>query len=299
MYYTYLMDTKFIESVTSTGIVGNNSYGSVQNYFSLFYSVSRISLKKRNKVVLDSKLADTILTRSYEFIIHEKKLLEYDFMGEKDECENKFLVISELVALVYCEAIQNKLIAEIYPIVNKIKQELENCKINTIAIDMLEMIEKNELKKCVNAFENVILTKNKRDYSSAFTGIQCLVFINQDSSQDISFEKFFAAIKYLDIEYAKTLWIQLAPLLRQPFFWDEEAQKYIASSISKCIDIYVELANKGERYYLDGLYNCTAALYQYHKCINTAEKMEVDELTQCVGKAMKIENYEIANIWAY
>lgn len=55
-------------------------------------------------------------------------------------------------------------------------------------------------------------------------------------------------------------------------FWDEEAQKYIASSISKCIDIYVELANKGERYYLDGLYNCTAALYQYHKCINTAEK---------------------------
>ena len=53
------------------------------------------------------------------------------FMGEKDECENKFLVISELVALVYCEAIQNKLIAEIYPIVNKIKQELENCKMNT------------------------------------------------------------------------------------------------------------------------------------------------------------------------
>lgn len=298
MYYTYLMDTKFIESVTSTGFVGNNSYGSVQNYFSLFYSVSRISLKKCNKVILDGKLADTILTRSYEFIIHEKKLLEYDFMGEKDECENKFLVISELVALVYCESIQNQLITEIYPMVNKIKQELENCKINTIAIDMLEMIGKNEHKKCVDAFENVILTKNKRVYSSAFTGIQCLVFINQDNTQDISFEKFFAAIKYLDIEYAKTLWIQLTPLLRQPFFEDEEAQKYIAASISKCIDIYVELANKGERYYLDGLYNCTAALCQYHKCINTAEKMEVDELKQCVEKAMKIENYEIANIWA-
>ena len=141
------------------------------------------------------------------------------------------------------------------------------------------------------------MQQNKKDYSSAFTGIQCLVFINQGSSQDISFEKFFAAIKYLDIEYAKTLWIQLTPLLRQPFFWDEEAQKYIASSISKCIDIYVELANKGERYYLDGLYNCTAALYQYQKCINIAEKIEADELKQCVGKAMKIENYEITNIW--
>ena len=102
----------------------------------------------------------------------------------------------------------------------------------------------------------------------------------------------------MDIEYAKTVWIQLSSLLRQPFFGNEKAQKYIASSISKCIDIYVELANKGERYYLDGLYNCIAALYQYHKCINTAKKMEVDELKQCVGKAMKIENYEIANIWA-
>lgn len=27
-------------------------------------------------------------------------------MGEKDDCENKFLVIEELVALVYCEAIK-------------------------------------------------------------------------------------------------------------------------------------------------------------------------------------------------
>ena len=29
-------------------------------------------------------------------------------MGEKDDCENKFLVIEELVALVYCEAIKKK-----------------------------------------------------------------------------------------------------------------------------------------------------------------------------------------------
>ena len=298
IYYKYLINTKYVESVTSTGIVGNNSYASVRDYFRFFYSVSAISLRQCNKVGVNKELAQTVLNRSYEFIIHEKKLLEYDFMGERDECENKFLVISELVALVYCEAIQNQLVMEIYPIVNRIKKELENCKINTIAIDMLEMIEKKELEKCVDAFENVILTKNKRDYSSAFTGIQCLVFINQYSNQDISFEKFFAAIKYMDIEYAKTVWIQLSSLLRQPFFGNEKAQKYIASSISKCIDIYVELANKGERYYLDGLYNCIAALYQYHKCINTAKKMEVDELKQCVGKAMKIENYEIANIWA-
>lgn len=298
IYYTYLMDTKYIESVTPTGIVGNDSYGSIRNYCSFFYSVSEISLRQCDKVVLDKGLAQTILTRSHEFIVHEKKLLEYDFMGEKAQCEKKFLIISELVALVYCESLQNQIISEIYPIVEKIKKELEECKINTVAIDMVEMLEKNEYDKCIEMFENIILTKNKRDYSSAFIGIQCLVFIHKDRSQDISFEKFFAAIKYLDIEYAKTLWIQLTPLLRQSFFGDEKAQKYIASSISKCIDLYVELANKGERYYLDGLYNCIVALYQYHKCINAAEKMEIDELKQCVDKAMKIENYEIANIWA-
>lgn len=297
IYYTYLMDTKYIESVTPTGFVGNDSYGSIRNYCGFFYSVSEISLRQCNKVVLDKELAQMILTRSYEFIIHEKKLLEYDFMGEKDKCEKKFLMLSELVALVYCESLQNHLIAEIYPIVEKIKKELENCKINTIAIDMVEMVEKNELEKCVDTFENIILTKNKRDYSGAFIGIQCLVFINKDGNQEISFENFFAAIKYLDIEYAKTLWIQLTQLLRQPFFGDEVVQKYIASSISKCIDIYEELANKGERYYLDGLYNCSQALHQYHTCINMAGKIEVDELKKCVEKAMRIENYEIANIW--
>ena len=298
LYSTYLMNTKYVESVTSTGFVGNNSYGSVRNYFSFFYSTSGISLRQCNKVILNKELANIILTRSYEFIIHERKLLEYDFMGEKDECEDKFLVIGELVALVYCEAIQNQLIAEIYPLIEKIKKELTECKINTVAIDMLEMIEKDELEKCVDVFENTILTKNKKIYSSVFTGIQCLVFLKEENRQGISFEKFFSAIKYLDIEFSKTLWIHLTPLLRQPFFMHEEEQRYIALSIGKCIDIYEELSSKGERYYLDGLYNCTEALHQYYRGIMKTGKAETDELKNCVQKAMKIKNYEIANIWS-
>ena len=93
-------------------------------------------------------------------------------MGEKDECENKFLVIEELVALIYCEAIQNQLITEVYPLIEKIKTALSDCRISTIAIDILEMTEKNELEECVDMFENTILTKNKKLYSSVFTGIQ-------------------------------------------------------------------------------------------------------------------------------
>ena len=298
LYYTYLMNTEYVESVTSTGRTINNSYGSVRDYFSFFYSTSGICQRECNKVILNKELANTILTRSYEFIIHEKSLVKYDFMGEKDECESKFLVIGELVALVYCEAIENQLITEIYPLIEKIKKALSDCQINTIAIDILEMTEENKFEECVDMFENIILAKDKKLYSSVFTGIQCLVFVKENSNQNISFEKFFSSIKYLDIEYSKTLWLHLTSLLRQPFFAKEKVQRYITLSISKCIDIYEKLANQGERYYLDGLYNCVEALHQYYKNVKTSGDDETDELKQCVEKAMKIKNYEIANIWS-
>lgn len=298
LYYTYLINTKFIESVTSTGIVVNNSYGSVRDYFSFFYSTSEISLRQCDKVSLDKELASTILIRSYEFILHEKKLLKYDFMGERDECEDKFLEIGEIVALIYCEALQNELILEIRPYIEKIKKELNDCKINTVTIDMLEMIEKNELEKCIEIFENTILTKNKKYYSSVFTGIHCLAYIKRDSDENISFQNFFNAIKYLDIEFSKTLWVHLTPLMRSSFFMNEEAQRYIALAIEKCINIYEVLANKGERYYLDGLYNCVEALHEYYKGIKKNNKIETEELKKCIQKAKKIENYEIANIWS-
>ena len=95
------------------------------------------------------------------------------------------------------------------------------------------------------------------------------------------------------------MWIHLTPLLRQPFFAKEETQRYITVSISKCIDIYEDLASQGERYYLDGLYNCVESLHQYYKSVKTTGTEETDELKQCVDKGKKIKNYEIANIWSY
>ena len=110
------------------------------------------------------------------------------------------------------------MITEIYPLIEKIKKALSDCQINTIAIDILEMTEENKFEECVDMFENIILAKDKKLYSSVFTGIQCLVFVKENSNQNISFEKFFSSIKYLDIEYSKTLWLHLTSLLRQPFF---------------------------------------------------------------------------------
>ena len=61
LYYTYLMNTEYVESVTPTGREINNSYGSVRDYFSFFYSTSEISQRKCNKVILNKELANTIL----------------------------------------------------------------------------------------------------------------------------------------------------------------------------------------------------------------------------------------------
>ena len=44
------MNTEYVESVTPTGREINNSYGSVRDYFSFFYSTSEISQRKCNKV---------------------------------------------------------------------------------------------------------------------------------------------------------------------------------------------------------------------------------------------------------
>lgn len=54
------------------------------------------------------------------------------------------------------------------------------------------MTEENKFEECVDMFENIILAKDKKLYSSVFTGIQCLVFVKENSNQNISFEKFLA-----------------------------------------------------------------------------------------------------------
>jgi hypothetical protein len=276
----------------------------VNNYLVFLYSTLDISSRKCRKVNFDEPLATTILNKIYNFIVHEKTLLDskFDFLGEKNDCIQKFLAINETVALVYIESLKIGFVDKVYCLIDKIKHELMDCNIEVIAIDMVEMISKGQYDNCMTTFENIILTKNKNKYSSAFTGIKCLLYylreIN-DSKVNVatSFEYFFTAIKYLDIEYAKTIWIHLASLLRCDFFTTNQAQSYISISINKCVEIYEELANAGERNYLDGLYNCISALKQYYTYI-LERKVEVSrELMECVEIAKSKRNYEISNIW--
>lgn len=106
------------------------------------------------------------------------------------------------------------------------------------------------------------------------------------------------SIKYLDVEYAKTVWIQLEALITQDFFVNMKAQKYISSAIQKCIELYNGLAQKGQRFYMDGLYNCISTLRDYYDRIIESDVTMTQELQNCVAVAKDIENYEIRNIWS-
>lgn len=151
-------------------------------------------------------------------------------------------------------------------------------------------------------FENIVLSKNKRNYKSVFIGMRCLFFYlhnKEDKNIEIeeAFEKFMGSVRYLDVEYAKTVWIQLAALITQDFFMNMKAQKYISSAIQKCIELYDGLAQKGKRFYMDGLYNCVSALRDYSDCIIEAGVTMTQELRDCITVAKNIKNYEIENIW--
>ena len=75
------------------------------------------------------------------------------------------------------------------------------------------------------------------------------------------------------------------------------AQKYISSAIRKCIELYKDSAEKGQRFYMDRLYNCVNALYSYWRCILDSHIEISTELENCIMEAKMIDNYEIRNIW--
>ncbi len=86
--------------------------------------------------------------------------------------------------------------------------------------------------------------------------------------------------------------------MMQDYFIDTRAQKYISSAIRECMRLYIEPAEKGKRFYMDGLYNCVNALHTYWKCITGSDIERLPELDNCVAEAKAIDNYEIRNIWS-
>lgn len=305
LYYSYLLKDRYVTSVTDNGFLSNDSLDSVHNYLNFFYSTIKMCLRKCEKIIVDEKLCSFMLKTAFEFVEHEKKLLleEFDIFGERDETKQKFAFIEELVAIVFINAIIEGFISTIRSQIVAIKNLLLENQISVETINMVEAIEVKQYERCMVIFENTILTKNKKEYSGVFIGMQCLLFYLECRGEkckdvDEEFKNFMGAIKYLDIEYAKNIWCEIEPLIKRNFFLKPEAQKYIALSIHKCIDLYERPAEGGERFYLDGLYNCVRTLQRYYgKVIEESDQICSEELRECVDKAQNIDNYEIKNIW--
>lgn len=304
LYYSYLLKDRYEKSVTERGYIGNNSSDSVYNYLNFFYNTSNISLRKCEKVLLDDKLAAFMLDTAYDYVIHEKSLLERkkSLFGVREDAERKFELIGELVALIYIQAIMNEIIEPVRPKINLIKDVLVAHNIPIEALNIIEAIENKKYDLCMDIFENTILIKNKRNYSGVFIGIECLLFYLDFQKENVnslnkSFEIFMGTIKFLDIEYAKTIWMEMGSLINRSFFTSENAQQYISKAICTCIKLYSSPAQDGERYYLDGLFNCVKALHGYYIRVSEINKVTTSELENCVEMAKSIENYEIRNIW--
>lgn len=300
LYYRYLLEDRYLTSVTGFGVVRTNSLDSVRNYLNFFYATSGMSKRKIEKVAFDEKLAVFMLDTALNFIQHEKSLLNNDF--EKYSAEKKFEYIVELTALIYIQSIDRGFAASVNGKINEIWKILEDNQVVTDAIRMVDEINNARYSLCMEIFENTVLSRNQKNYSSVFTGIRCLLFHFESKGEsnaeiDSLFKKFMGSIKYLDIEYSKTIWIQVAPLLMQEYFMDIEAQRYISSAIRKCMELYSEPAGMGQRFYMDGLYNCVNALHSYYDCISGFHTEISQELEECAAEAKVIDNYEIKNIW--
>lgn len=300
IYYQYLMKDRYLTSVTNFGVIRTNSLDSVRNYLNFFYLTSKMSKRKIEKVDLDEELAVFMLDTAYNFVLHEKSLLKNEF--DKYSAEKKFEYIGEITALIYIQAINNGFVESVYEKINEIWQLLIENQIVTDAIKIVNEINNGQYDLCMEIFENIVLSGNKKNYSSVFTGIRCLLFYFESKGErntdiDSSFEKFMNSIKYLDIEYSRVVWIYSAPLMTQDYFVDLRSQKYISTAIRKCMGLYREPADKGHRFYMDGLYNCVNVLYSYYDFILDSHLEISPELKDCVAEAKVIDNYEIRNIW--
>lgn len=146
--------------------------------------------------------------------------------------KKKFEYIGELTAIIYIQAIDRGFAASVNGKINHIWKILDENQIVTDAICMVNEINNGQYHLCMEIFENIVLSRNKKKYSSVFTGIRCLLFHFESKGErnvdiDSSFEKFMGSIRYLDVEYAKTIWIELMSLMMQNYFLDIRLQNIL------------------------------------------------------------------------
>ncbi len=298
LYYTLLCNS----SVKEDNLVGSNN---VNIYCNVFYRFSSFSFKECKKPILDKDILINFLTQIEVYVEKHKSTLEdrRDFLGERAIEEQKFLNLSQLLAMIYMEAFLASMVESVIMYIDALDKKLEILGINRSALYMAKSIEQRKYDLCINIFESIIMSREHKLYPSAFLGLEFLL-----SYIDKVYEKkevvmshinnFIYSIKYMDVECAKKLWRELSLLIKHPFFYTKEEQAIIAVTAEKCVDIYLPRAQQGERFYLDCIYNCVETMKKYVDILKDSGIQIFKELNECIETIKQIKNLEICNIWS-
>ena len=246
-----------------------------------------------------------MLEKIDKFLLNEKSILkkEYDVFGDKKIVEFKFREVGELVGLIYFNAIYNDILNEdTLDKINKIKNFLIQENITIDLLIMIDNIKTANYNKCIENLKNILFSKNKKYYSDISIGMPCLLYYlrkNNIKEYDIKEEllDILSLLKYLDIENAKSIWMNISICMQDELFEDLEFQDEIAESINQCIDLYKEPAQKGQRYFMDGLYNCIVTLRDYYYRLYKNDIKISPKLEEVIKGAKNIDNEEIKNIF--
>lgn len=304
-YYDYLLQYEFIEGVNKSTIQYNKSLNSVQHYKIFYFNISNFSYSEFKKITIDKKLNISMLEKIDKFLLNEKSILkkEYDVFGDKKIVEFKFREVGELVGLIYFNAIYNDILNEdTLDKINKIKNFLIQENITIDLLIMIDNIKTANYNKCIENLKNILFSKNKKYYSDISIGMPCLLYYlrkNNIKEYDIKEEllDILSLLKYLDIENAKSIWMNISICMQDELFEDLEFQDEIAESINQCIDLYKEPAQKGQRYFMDGLYNCIVTLRDYYYRLYKNDIKISPKLEEVIKGAKNIDNEEIKNIF--
>ena len=292
LYYTLLCNS----SVKEDNLVGSNN---VNIYCNVFYRFSSFSFKECKKPILDKDILINFLTKIEVYVEKHKSTLEdrRDFLGERAIEEQKFLNLSQLLAMIYMEAFLASMVESVIMYIDALDKKLEILGINRSALYMAKSIEQRKYDLCINIFESIIMSREHKLYPSAFLGLEFLL-----SYIDKVYEKkevvmshinnFIYSIKYVDVECAKKLWRELSLLIKHPFFYTKEEQAIIAVTAEKCVDIYLPRAQQGERFYLDCIYNCVETMKKYVDILKDSGIQIFKELNECIETIKQIKNLE-------
>ncbi|AFA47247.1 SIR2 family NAD-dependent protein deacylase [Acetobacterium woodii] len=312
LYVNYLKNPKFSRCVYENKIEGNmNVDGEIFSYMNAVYFLSVFQKKEHYKVNWSEDLVNNILEYLFEYLNNEQALFQdrIDIFGTQMRAKNRFLNLSNLVAILLTQAI----ISDTY---NTIGQDFF-IKIKTVFIETetpmlgIETIEKLFNKDYENVFELLseqIMLGSLEELFQAFIALDIIIIYKENfPNKLINIENdlfiIFKSLKYMDVKICSSIFLCLMQVIDRDLFSRGAFPEIIVQTFVECYDIYEIAIKKVNKDCLDAIYNLSKlARCYYNTLINNGIKisMKMDSLIEQMKKSPlnevknQWENYSLA-----